>query len=637
MRFKRRAVLVATAVSCVLAIVPGTAQAYSELNPGGTPKFGERVPVNVVFVGYDQDDAPWAAVRSQLASSGSPIVRSRAMYGITERLGLDYSYDYRPHYTSRAWEDGFFSHLASLAVRKPLTEFQVAYNEQASNVLDVTQNSSIDPAKVEKRLIDAAPAGVDTRVPTIFFINWHGRRDFRFHVYAKTGEPDPDTGYDFGPLSDDRKIVAWGGTTPDDEETGLGGRGVHRVWFYDLSAGPEAWAGNYDVDNPDLDGDDVADYRIPVAWEYGSYRPRSALPRDLGKVVRYVGLDLLFASSPLYPPYFTADRVPGRVDLDVNTVEGWSGVNASERYIKRGLFRQELAELPAGYTLASDDQDLPFAGDFRRCYVDWLTVEPCFRRHADYSPEANLFLAAALNTSRFLDREPDYEAGLINYAVGDPRSTPASSATRTTTGWTGRQSGVFSFVGPGIVESGYGLTTTMIHEYGHHSSMSHPHDGYDSEANVDYEPTGDFFFAWLGDESNSIMSYIDVNWDFSQFDRDNSARHHAAGYALIANRIAADILRDRRRDRAARDLEAADRELVAAQSAQRGRDYGGMLAHAAAAYRHVRAGANRADVPVVVRRPSTWTVPRGGRGRASRMKPGSIDLPARVSRRRGVR
>ena len=132
------------------------------------------------------------------------------------------------------------------------------------------------------------------------------------------------------------------------------------------------------------------------------------------------------------------------------------------------------------------------------------------------------------------------------------------------------------------------------------------------------------------------MSYIDVNWDFSQFDRDNSARHHAAGYALIANRIAADILRDRRRDRAARDLEAADRELVAAQSAQQGRDYAGMLTHAAAAYRHVRAGANRADVPVVIRRPSTWTVPGGGR-RASRMKPGSIDLPARVSRRRGVR
>ena len=31
------------------------------------------------------------------------------------------------------------------------------------------------------------------------------------------------------------------------------------------------------------------------------------------------------------------------------------------------------------------------------------------------------------------------------------------------------------------------------------------------------------------------MSYIDLNWDFSQFGRDNSARQHAAGYAKIAN------------------------------------------------------------------------------------------------------
>jgi hypothetical protein len=67
----------------------------------------------------------------------------------------------------------------------------------------------------------------------------------------------------------------------------------------------------------------------------------------------------------------------------------------------------------------------------------------------------------------------------------------------------------FSFVSPGIVESGYGLTTTMIHEYGHHSSMSHPHDGYGPATGVDFAPTGDSFFAWLGDESNSMMSYID--------------------------------------------------------------------------------------------------------------------------------
>ena len=254
-----------------------------------------------------------------------------------------------------------------------------------------------------------------TRVPTIFFINWHGRRDFRVHVYEKTGEPDPDTGYDFGALNDDRKMVAWGGMTPDDEETGLGGRGVHRVWFYDLSAGPEAWAGNYDVDNPDLDGDDVADCRIPVAWEYGS------VPPALGAATRpRQGRPLRRAR----PPVRELAALPAVLHGGPR-----AGARRPRRQQRRGLVRgQRLGTASSSAvssarswpscrpatTLASDDQDLPFAGDFRRCYVDWLAVEPCFRRQADYSPEANLFLAAALNTSRFLDREPDYEAGLIN-------------------------------------------------------------------------------------------------------------------------------------------------------------------------------------------------------------------------------
>jgi hypothetical protein len=628
-----RAALAAALAAGVIFGAPAVAGASGDgLEPGGLTDFDESVTVNVVFVGFEEGDVPWKAVQRQLPSGGEPITRSRAFYGIDEPLGLDYSYDYRPYYTSQSWEDGFFSYLSSISVPKPLTEWQQAYNAQAG-VLDVTSNRWIDAPSVEKRLIDTAPSGVDTRHPTIFFINWFGRSDFRFHVYSKTGEPDPDTGHDFGQLSDDRKIVAWGGTTPDDEETGLGRRGVHRVWFYDLSAGPEAWGGNFDITNRDLDGDGVADYRIPVSWEYGHYRPRSMLPRDLGLVIRYVGLDLLFTSSPLYPPYFTADRLPDRVDLDVNTVEGLPGVDASSAFIKRDLFFQEERELPAGFALSQDYQDLPYAGDFSRCFEGEFPLPPaaqtpCFPQ-LEYPPDANLFLAGAFNQRRFLEGDGDYEAGLINFATPN-RPTPLGYADDN---WLdGTQSGVFSFVSPGIVEAGYGLTTTMIHEYGHHSSLSHPHDGYDPETGVDFEPTGAYFFAWLGDESNSMMSYIDVNWDFSQFDRDNSARHHAAGYALVANRVAADILRDRDRRRAAADLEAADRSLRRAQAALEAHDYGGMLAHAANAYRSVRAGAAKAGVKVRVREPSTWTVVGAPRG--SRMAPGAIDLGLPQNRKR---
>jgi hypothetical protein len=629
----RRAGLVVAIVTGMLLGAPAVAAADGDgLEPGGRTDFDERVTVNVVFVGFDEGDVPWKTVQRQLPSGGDPIVRSRAFYGIDEPLGLDYAYDFRAHYTSRAWEDAFFSYLSSIAVAKPLTEWQQAYNAQAG-VLDVTSNRWIDAPTVEKRLIDTAPQGVDTRKPTIFFINWYGRSDFRFHVYSKVGEPDPDTGHDFGLLSDDRKIVAWGGTSPDDEETGLGRRGVHRVWFYDLSAGPEVWGGNFDITNKDLDGDGVADYRIPVSWEYGHYRPKSQLPRDLGLVIRYVGLDLLFASSPLYPPYFTADDLPDRVDLDVNTVEGLPGVDASREFITRDLFLQEERELPTGFSLSQDYQDLPFSGDFRRCFEGEFPAEgeqfPCFPELEGYPPDANLFLAAAFNQRRFLEGDGDYEAGLVNYSTEDA-PTPLGYADDN---WLdGTQSGVFSFVSPGIVEAGYGLTTTMIHEYGHHSSMSHPHDGYDPASGVDFEPTGEFFFTWLGDESNSIMSYIDVNWDFSQFDRDNSARHHGAGYALVANRVAADILRDRDRRRAQDDLEAADRSLRRAQAALEAHDYHGMLAHAASAYRSVRAGAAKAGVKVRVRQPSTWTVVGAPHG--SRMAAGAIDLGAPQNRKR---
>ncbi len=59
---------------------------------------------------------------------------------------------------------------------------------------------------------------------------------------------------------------------------------------------------------------------------------------------------------------------------------------------------------------------------------------------------------------------------------------------------------------------------------------------------MDYGPAGEFFFAWAGDESNSMMSYIDLNWDFSQFDRDNMDRFRAAAFNEAANRLAAEVL-----------------------------------------------------------------------------------------------
>jgi hypothetical protein len=453
---------------------------------------------------------------------------------------------------------------------------------------------------------------------------------------VKLNEPDPDTGYNFGLNRQTRKIIAWGGTTPDDEEDGLGALGVNRVWFHDLSAGPESWTDNWNITDSDLDGDGAADYTIPPVWEYGHDRPASALSGDLGKLTRFVAINLLFTTSPLYPPYQNADRIPDTINLDATTVEGWNGVNASEAYRTPSLVLDEVGELPTGATYSLDEQDVAFKGSVKNCYLQWVRDVQCYNDRRNYPAFANLFLNAALGETRSFDGNADYEEALVSYATDQAPKAAGFLGFADDNYLDGTQSGVFSFVDPGIAfVSGYGLTTTEIHEHGHHSSMSHPHDGYDSELDIDYGPEGDTYFAWAGDESNSMMSYIDLNWDFSQFDRDNSARHHAAGYYMVANRVAGDIVASPGAGAAAADLAAADGELTLAQMAMGVHDYAGTLAHAEAGYKHVVAGAAKAGVAVNVRQPSAFTLadPKK-RGNGAVKKGYSFDTDARANAKR---
>ena len=161
----------------------------------------------------------------------------------------------------------FFSYLATIGTEIQPTPYQLDYNEQATNVLDVTGPVlDIEAERVERWLEQHANprrAGY-----TIYFINWYGRDDFRFHVYTKKDDPDPDTQFNFGGRAVARHH-SWGGSSS-------------RAWFYDFSAGPEWNTVNWLVDDKDLDGDGEEDYRMPPIWEYSAagYRPAgSAGPR----------------------------------------------------------------------------------------------------------------------------------------------------------------------------------------------------------------------------------------------------------------------------------------------------------------------------------------------------------------------
>jgi hypothetical protein len=601
--------ILAPAVAAKAGPSGGSPPALTTLQPGGFQTISQDLTVNVVFVGYERGagdrDLDEGAFMEGLPAGYSTISRYPALYGLASGLGLDFTYDYNLVYAGAAFEDAFFDYLDSIATDKPLTVFQSDYNGQAAHSVDVTDNCWIDAPKVEKWLaLHALPnLGVDTSDYTVFFVNWYGRSDFRFHVYTKTGEVDPDTGYDFGLVRDSRKVIAWGGTTPDDEETGLGS--LHRIWFYDLSAGPESWTDNWNVDVADLDGNGVMDYRMPPVWEYGNtagYRPFDDLSGDLAKITRYVAVDLLFTTSALYRPAISPPRLPQAIQVDVNVYQADPAADGKQ-YIYKPLIDQELGELQPLNAFTTQLDDAAFAARAAEIYIGWLTDVTSFGNRLYGIAFADLFLYHQDQLLRFLDGDGDYEVPLFAYNLTDDLE-PGGLLGFADDNWAdGTQSYVFAFDTPNYRSLGYGFTTTIIHETGHHLGMSHPHDGYDSETGIDFGPGDDFYYAWAGDECNSIMNYMDLNWDFSQFDRDNMARYLTAVYINQANAILPAIYKSPRAGKAGSLLTSADGSAAEALSAYEGMDYAGAATKAKLAYDTVLAAAAAANVKV---EPQPW-------------------------------
>jgi hypothetical protein len=602
-------------VACLLVAPAGLAQDIEPegLVPGEIVTYRQTVPVNIVFVGFEQADIDVAAVRAELPASYEPIVRYPPFYGLEGRdMGLRFDFDYRPVFTDQAFEDDFFGYLASIATPGDPTLFQQLYNGMNSNVVDVTGPVGyIDGPTAEQWLMTAGEErlGINPdKSYTIYYINWYDRPDFQFHVYTKTDSPDPDTGYNFGLLRQTRKMVAWGGSHG-------------RTWFYDLSAGPDYWTGNYDVDNEDFDGDGYADYRIPSVWEYtaGGFRDPAALSSDLGLVTRYVGINLLFTTSPLYDPLVAAPGPDGQRVAQIELFNLHRLSNAAD-WIDMDMIQAEYESFQPYYDwqFVLDNNRRPAPAGVRRAIRiggGLSTSEDCW---VDYgTPFAQYFCFFDANYDRFVPEygPQDYVAAVFGFNGAD-RNLGGVPLGFADDNWRdGTQSYVFMFTGPEIRSAGYGFTTTAIHELGHHFGLSHPHDGYDSATGVDYGPGGDFFFVNVGDEVNSMMSYIDVGWSFGQFDRDNMYRYEFAGYLNLSNEMLDDVLAHP--DRATvRDLVAAGREHAKmAERAFRQWDYLTAVTHARMAYEAIATAADTLGLPMAAaaaetQAPINGTVPR---------------------------
>jgi hypothetical protein len=513
---------------------------FEGLNPGTAETFTQDTPINLVFVGYDTGDIDEDALLSVLPASYTPVVRYSQFYGTPGHdVGLGFDFDYRVTYATPRFEHRFFKHLAQIGTPIPATIYQQAYNDQVTNVLDVDPEVlDIDGPAAEKWLASRAHSmlGIDTkRGYTVFFVNWHGRDDFRFHVYSKGDSPDPDTGHAFGD-QDARKMIAWGGSHG-------------RTWFVDLSAGPEAWTDNWAVDVADVDGDGLDDYRMPPIWEYvaGGNRDPSALSTDLGFLTRFVAIDLLFTPSPLYDPMVTAPGFRGKKVAHTEMFEDDPSENAAG-FLDPDFVRARLAELEPyhGWEATLDDND-PIDADAQRAlriFAGLDSTTDCWTEYGD--PFYQLGCYFQNNLARYIEpRDPadyvaevfafnttddnlGYQFGLLGFADDNQLD--------------GTQTHVYEFGSPIYREFGYGFTATTVHELGHHFGLSHPHDGYDAEYGWDFGPGGDLHFAWLGNEAESVMHYLSTSNRFGQFNEDTIQRAHMAGYLNRANQLAADVL-----------------------------------------------------------------------------------------------
>lgn len=497
-----------------------------------------RVPVNVVLIGFDAHEVS-AGLLAGLAPSSDPVVEAPAQYGINQPVGVHYDYDYRLRQAPQALTEQFFRNQLRTGQNQPLTTYQQAYNAQAHNRLDVTGPILSDDAPATQQWLDqnvGRSLGIDLQHSyTVYLVNWWGRPDFRFHNYRVASAVDHDTGIDW---ANDKTPFPYIPTTHWDQ-TALNGWGgaTARSWFYDVSAGPDFYDNNWNVDDADLDGDGYPDYRIPPIWEYAAdgYRARSDLPTDLGKLVRFVAVDGMFTTSPFYDPMTHQPPARGAAQLHTTIFEDNPAING-DRLTDTPYAMATLRTLDPWLSWKSSNKDVnPEPADIHTAVGAFLfgTPQPpgCWQTYgfsgallyctllaqeAAYVPVSGR--DEVIPSFTFTGTQAELSASPIEGFADDDYTD-------------GKPTWTVQFLWPDSLAYGDGNTWTTTHEIGHELGATHPHDGYDSTTGVFYSRTGNTFFTWAGDQSATLMGYTRLDdQQFSVFDKDNIARDTYVGY-----------------------------------------------------------------------------------------------------------
>lgn len=395
--------------------------------------------------------------------------------------------------------------------------FQQAYSADPLAAQQIPGSLLIDATATERWLADnAGPMlGVDTTRPTVFFVNWFGRPDFFFHTYGFLGTR-PDVPFPVG-RTHGGQMVAWGGS-PATAPYGALGREA-RLWFYDVSAGPDFMTTNWLLRFPDFTGDGVVDDRIPPIWEYGTthwYRPFDDLTGDLAGLLRLVAVDALFGSSPIYDPAISEPLLSDHVELDLNLFAGRTERPAGA-FLNAGALPAMLGRLDPTRQFSVDLDVAPLTGTVGAafdCHQTAFTPEPrsCFgnarRAQIEQDPTtfeddvvfSDLDVYFAQHRNEYLDGVR-YEVPLAVFDVPEDRLAPATLAGFASAQPPNIQAWTYAWLADRFRAQLETDTRIVVHEVGHHLGLSHLHDTYDPGLDADLTANKGPWFMFAGTEA----------------------------------------------------------------------------------------------------------------------------------------
>jgi hypothetical protein len=523
------------------------------------------IDVNIVTIGYPPGSIDTSRLVSMLPVDGTPILEFPAFRGHVYAAGDEYRYQYRVLSAGRVLEDAFFDHLARAGTVGAPDYYQSAYNAQVHNSLDVGPKVRFIDAQDTERWLETnaeASLNINPHDYTVFLIDWYSRPDFEFHVYTNRSNPDPDTGADPRVSLSQPHVRAWGGTSGP-------------TWFVDLSAGPVYTDGSFNVDDADLNGTGTTDLRLPPVWDYGhaGYRAFDDLTGDLAKTIRYAAIDELFAASPLFDPLATEPLPGGGKQLALDVFEGDPNTNGLA-LVHPNLVVAQHERLEPYVPISMSVRDLPLSAGALSAYQigSLANVTPdCWNTFGD--PFTEFFCYFRGNyPSYFPTTTPKAVIPEVAFTVSDNPTQRLGFVGNTDDDYaTGTPSLIEMFDDPTVRASSHalGYTELATHETGHYVGLTHPHDGEDPEQLIAFGPDGDFFLAWTGDESDTVMSYLPGNLSFDIFDIDNLARSLYAREATAADYYAGLLLAQPANARVYQLLAQADGNFHAADAAVR--------------------------------------------------------------------